>query len=101
MMIQQSAQRLDHIDRTASDWRSAPIFSAQILRIRAESTSSTTKSFLFGLLRSEDARELQYKPGQWLDVFIPNVETASRATALPFKELTENRSGASHLSQRH
>lgn len=49
---------------------------AQISRITAENASGSTKSFEFQLLPSNN--KLDYKPGQWLDVFIPGVETVRR-----------------------
>ncbi|XP_076439458.1 oxidoreductase NAD-binding domain-containing protein 1-like isoform X2 [Babylonia areolata] len=69
MFSTSSPQSADHVTRTQSSTRKELISSATVLDIRNESDNVKVLT-----LRVHD-RNLSFKPGQWVDTFIPGMET--------------------------
>ncbi|XP_068189378.1 oxidoreductase NAD-binding domain-containing protein 1 isoform X2 [Antennarius striatus] len=63
-----SKRQMDHLERTASNYRQNALFPAQVCGIVSE--SETVKR-----LRIAVHPDFSFKAGQWVDFFIPGVET--------------------------
>ncbi|KAK5627264.1 hypothetical protein RRF57_002979 [Xylaria bambusicola] len=66
----------DHLERTAADPRDKSLHTVILQRI--EEVNDSTRIFRLGIPR--DAPPIRFLPGQWLDVYIPGVETAGGFT---------------------
>ena len=68
--------RVEHLMLTALQSRDPDILSAQIVEI--QQLSPTVKSFTLKVQQKDDeernASSSSYRPGQWLDLFIPSVD---------------------------
>jgi ferredoxin-NADP reductase len=63
--------RPNHAERTADEPRDDRVYEVAISDSKIENASGSVKSFAFRFIDPSDVQRFGFRPGQWLDVFIP------------------------------